>query len=102
MDENDGRYASIDGIIYPVLLTSCLSGCRYKEDMRDSVDYPVDWCRRFVQDLNCRAAAIIVSDADEDSWKFLGLFHVDKIHLSSFLTCRIGAKLTKLHLLSET
>lgn len=102
LDEDDGRYASVNGIIYPALLTSCLYGRSYKEDMGDSVDYPVDWCRRFLLDLNCRAAAILVSDADEDRWKFLGLFQVHNVEMSSFLTCRIGAKLTKLQLLPET
>jgi hypothetical protein len=96
LDEDDGRYASINGIIYPALLTSCLTSRGYNEDMSDSDLYPVDWCRRFVQDLNCRAAAILVSDADEYSWKFLGLFQVRDVQLSSFLTCRIGAKLAKL------
>jgi hypothetical protein len=94
-----GRYASINGVIYPALLTSSLVGHRYNEDMRDSVDYPVEWCRRFLHDLNCRAAAVLVSDADETSWKFLGLFQVGDVRLSSFLTCRISAKLCALKLL---
>lgn len=97
--DRDGRYATINGISYPVLLTSCLSGCRYEEDMRDSAEYPVEWCRSFAHDLGCRTAAILASDADEDGWKFLGLFQVHNLSVSSFLTCRLGAKLTKLELI---
>ena len=99
--DEDGRYASINGIIYPALLKSCLYDRRYKEDVRDGDDYPVDWCRQFLQELNCRATAVLVSDADEDNWKFLGLFHVHDVELSSFLTCRIGAKLADLNLRPE-
>jgi hypothetical protein len=101
VDSDDGRYASINGIIYPVLLMSCVTSRGYSEDIRDSGLYPVDWSRRFLQELNCRAAAIVVSDADEYSWKFLGLFQVDNVRLSSFLTCRIRGKLAKLHLLPK-
>lgn len=75
--DDDGRYASINGIIYPVLLSSCRDGRLYNEDVRDSDDYPADWCRQ------------------------LGLFQVHKVELSSFLTCRIGARLTDLQLLPD-
>jgi hypothetical protein len=99
VDDDDGRYASVGGIIYPVLLATCRGGLRYSEDVSDSVDYPSVWCRRFRQDLECRAAAILISDADDHSWKFLGLFQVHNVQLSNFLTCRIGAKLANTQLL---
>lgn len=95
----DGRYATINGISYPVLLTSCLSGCRYEEDMRDTAEFPAEWCRRFVQDLRCRVAAILASDVDDQNWTFLGLFQIHHVQLSNFLICEVGAKLTSIQLL---
>lgn len=97
VDEDDGRYVRINGIIYPALLASCRSPTGYVEDMRDN-DYPADWCRQFGHDLQNRAAAVLVCDADDYAWTFLGLFQVHDVKQTNFLGCRIGALLARLQL----
>lgn len=100
VEEDDGRYAEINGITYPVLLSSCRSGPRYEEDMADDEDYPLAWRDQFRRDLDGRAAAVLVGDeSDGCTWTFLGLFQVHDIQLSNLLWCRLGAKLAKLKLL---
>lgn len=100
--DDDGRYARVNGTIYPALLVSCRRASRYLEDMRDSDDYPAAWCRQFGHDLIGRAAAVLVCDADDHRWTFLGLFQVDEVHVTNFLACKIGAKLTNLQLQPAT
>lgn len=96
LDEEDGRYASINGITYPVLLSSCRLKRGYQEDWTDAADYPVPWCFEFRQHLEARAAAVLVDDYDHREWGFLGLFQVHDVKASNFLTCTIGAQLTRL------
>jgi hypothetical protein len=93
--DDDGRYAEIKGIAYPVLLASFQTGDDYAEDMQETDDYPDEWKKDFLALFNRREAAIIAFDSGK-IWPFRGLFQVHDIRLTNFLTCRIGACLTKL------